>query len=715
MPTIPKQINNTKSPVILRIKQNFYNNRKIFFITILLQLLGLPLLSVITQISFYREDVLRDYNYNLEIYIVLSGIAFVFATGLGIFIAFRCFSYLYKKTETDMNLSLPVKASQRFIGDFFSGLIMYVVPYIGACILSLISLAIGRSYYPAFLESIASYNSVLILMTDGLLIMIMLYTLTSFISVCCGNSFECLIYTLLTNITLPLFFLVLSYIIFKDASGIDYSLEAMTSVIATSPIGGVIKILYYNNITSYLTKYENRVPFEAYDQSWNITWGLSFIAVTVILFSAAFYLYKKRKAEDVSKPLVFSFIYYAFVLITTIAIAGGMARINSFIPGITISSVVFLVMSIIKNRGLNKLLRPCIFYAFSVVISFSVVKLSDATDGFGQIYRVPDTSEIKSVILNSNNIFFMQPAYLQYSNFTDTNDIQLIVDMQSDIIDNYKVHDYKENYEYPLTDHNDEEFFRKYNTDRYNASDSDVEITYILKNKKIIYRYYTIPYSIMTEYVIKLAENNNYKEQIAENFREIVLYENDSALKKDIRISDPRYNISENLDVPDISVLQELADAYKKDIMNLTNEDIMNFEAFCKIYNFYIGTSFTNTIDVLKKNGLTVSALSDYTTRIQSLNNGIFFIADSNYIIEHNATETDIITNDCGTPCQYIVNEHDDDLLSELFNVAEPHYFTSEHCYVIAFGSKNYIIPPEYSKLAEEFMSESKLEKVQIP
>jgi len=718
MLTESKQINNTASPIMLRIKQNFYNNKRLFFIITLLQLLGLPVLSVVTQISFYRNRADLNYEDNLRIYALMSVLAFTFAVGLGILISFRCFRYLYKKTETDMNLALPMKASQRFIGDFFSGLMMYVIPYIGACILSGISLFIGKSYYHSFLESISRHTSVLSCMTDGLLIMIMLYTLTSFITVCCGNSFECLIYTLIINIAVPLFLIVLSYIIFKGAFGIYYSNEAMESIIATSPIGGIIKILYYSNTMSYFVGNMYDIPFGSDDLSWNIVWILSFITVIVILFSGAFYLYKKRKAEDVSKPFVFSFIYYVFIIMMTIAIVGGMARIHAFIAGILISAFIFVVMSVIKNRGVNKMLKPCIFYVFSVVVSFSVVKLSDATDGFGQIYKIPDTSDIKSVSFIMSEDFFFSYSYPRYDKFTDKDDIQLIIDLQSDIINDYKAHNCVDYYNYESS-YDDESFYNKYDCHTSKPLTKSLEIVYLMNNENMLYRTYTVPYSIWSEYMIKLAENRSYKEQKIKQFSNDIMYglfrNGTTKYSTSLNISDPRYDISEGMDIPDETILKDLCKAYEKDIMEMTNQNIMNFSSFCQIYGYNIGTCFTNTVDVLKKNGLTVSTLNDYTKRLDYLNNGTFFIADSNYIIENNYTETDIITNDCGTPCQYIVNEYDYNSLLKLFNVAEPHYFTSEHCYVIKLGNQNYIIPPEYSKLAEEFMSQSKLEKVEIP
>ena len=82
-----------------------------------------------------------------EIYAVIGVISTAIAILSGIVVAISNFSYLYKKTQVDMSLSLPMTVRGRFISDFVSGLITYLVPYIAVQILTFILAGIGHLAY----------------------------------------------------------------------------------------------------------------------------------------------------------------------------------------------------------------------------------------------------------------------------------------------------------------------------------------------------------------------------------------------------------------------------------------------------------------------------------------------------------------------------------------------------------------------------------------
>lgn len=68
-------------------------------------------------------------------FILISIFCLAAAVLCGIIIAVNNFSYLYKKSQVDMIYSLPIKKKFKFLSDYASGLVIYIVPYIVACII----------------------------------------------------------------------------------------------------------------------------------------------------------------------------------------------------------------------------------------------------------------------------------------------------------------------------------------------------------------------------------------------------------------------------------------------------------------------------------------------------------------------------------------------------------------------------------------------------
>lgn len=697
--------NKQQSPVILRIKQKLRENIKAFIIILILQILGLPLISVITPVFYYRAATIPDaYIYDHpDIYISISVISVILAVLSGIIIVLRNFSYLYKKTEVDMNLSLPLTSSQRFLSDFFSGLAVYIIPYVIAVILSMISLGIGNSVYPEFynenLEGISLIHCVICI----LLVMIMLYTLTALVTVCCGNMFETFVYTILINGIIPVFFYIANFIIFSVRSNDKTVLhiETLGVVMTTSPFGGVLKLAEYTNVLPEITTHSH--VFEATDNIWFVRYSI----VIIIFFFSTFFLYNRRKAEDVSKPFVFSFIYYSFAFALTVCISGMLFWSRQYVNAIVISAVIFAVLEIIRNRGLKHVVKAGLYFASTIAVSFAFVKLSIQTDGFGQIYKTPDASDVKAVSLIYHGFYNEQWRDYKPIVFTDQKDIKRILKMQSESLSYFKDNRNEDN-NYKYIYGNESQYSYAAKTDRFYPAYDNFEIAYIMKNGNLIYRSYLVPYNTMAENLISLSLSQEYKDYLVDNITEKYEYYYDSTEKTDITyVKDKmRFNETKNADS---DYVNDLTQAYRKDIEAQTEDDIKNFDLYCTINGKYIGTSFKNTLNFLEKYniGSSLESVSESYPPDKVL------IADSNHIIENNIISTNIITESCGTPSQYYTTNFDSDLLNKISQIAKSHYYTDKHCYVMLFdgpsGYTNYVIPPEYSDLVEEFMAKSEL------
>jgi len=692
--------NKQQSPFMLRTKQKLRENIKAFIIILILQIIGLPLMFVTSLVFYHREMTIPDayMHDHPDIYILISVISVAFAVLSGIIIALKNFSYLYKKTEVDMNLSLPLTSSQRFLSDFFSGLAVYIIPYVISVILSLISLGIGNSIYPEFYNYIFTGISLIQCLICGLLIMIMLYTLTTLVTVCCGNMFESFTYTILINAIIPVFFIITGYITFPKSSneGVTPFIETLSPVMMTSPFGGLLKLAEYAG-ESFTMYSSNLLEFA------DISWFFKYSILTIILFFIAFLLYNKRKAEDVSKPFVFSFIYYIFAFALTICISGMLFLNRQYINAIVISAVIFALLEIIRNRGLKHVVKTCIYYVVTIVFSFSFVKISIYTDGFGQIYKTPDASDVKVVSLVYSGF------YSQYTNsveFTDKEDIKRILKIQSESLQCYKdnsdIFNHKSVRDNALNYSSATDITKDYVDNYY------FEIAYVMKNGNTVYRSHLVPYNIWIENMIPLSLSQEYKDYLVDKITDKHLDPHNYKNQICVSYSKDKMGFDDIQNV-DSDYINDLKEAYKKDIYAQTEDDIKNFDLYCTINGNYIGTSFTNTLKFLEKYKIDFSGKSD----IENDSNATVLIADSNHIIKNNKTSTNIITESCGTPSQYYTYKYDSDLLAKLSQVAQSHYYTDKHCYVIRFegnsGFCNYVIPPEYSELVEEFMASAEL------
>ncbi|MDO5558819.1 MAG: hypothetical protein Q4F95_04400 [Oscillospiraceae bacterium] len=692
-----------------RINQNFRDNKKIIIVVMLLQLLGLPVLVITNTILRHREELdniammTADSSYihpNYALYYFFSlvaGIAFGFASLSGILFVFRSFRYLYKKSEVDMNYALPLSSSQRFICDYFSGLFMYVIPYIISLLLSFILFAAGKAVYPEFWDSVQdNFYDIAYLLILGFFIMIMLYTIITLVLVCCGTLFEAVTYTVITNITIPFFIFVLYFSILSGSYGIDYSNDCLPLISYTSPVGALFCAVIKYGIDGTLQS----DPDVLYCK-----FTILFL-VCAIMFAGSYFLYKKRKAEDVSRPFVFRSFYYMFAVAGTACVTAGLYANQALIQGIVTGIVYFGIISTIANRGLKKVIPSAVICLVTIVSAVSVTALSKKTDAFGAVTKIPDSDNIKSISVYASN-------YLtdDFNDFTvsESTGIDALVNFHSDIVQIYK-----ENYNGSNNDNNFE-FFDPYNED---ATLHMFSIRYTMKNGTTIFRSYSLSHTTWAAHPeIWLSED--YAKSRSLSLKNM-LYD---PLNRnyDLRISSKyQYNSVSKSGISETAA-REISEAYYEDYMALTKDSYMQMKTYCILNNnFIIPESFTKTISLMEKYDLSAPDISEDTSyQIKLLENKQFesgrsaelFISDSDYIKKRCNISGAFLSVTSAYPDiqQYSLNdEFDDDKLTELLTVAEPFYTTDKKCFMIIlpYGGKM-AIPYEYYDLASEFINSS--------
>lgn len=702
-----------------------------------------------------------------ESILVIAAIATGVAGALGIFIAFMNFGSLYNKNKSDMYLSAPLSMKQRFFSDYLSGLVSYIVPFIAAQIPSLILIAVGHfgfdgkkftiiekisderiietSYICEFFgEYFPAYCRIAV---GGILAMIMLYTLTVLIMTCCGTLFDGIVHTVLINV----FSFLAVYCSFNTVYDSDYSFmvnfnkQFMHILAWTSPAGAVITLV--TGLGENLFAYKS-VPL------WS--WAAGVIVFIAITFAAAYYLYKKRRAEQLSKPIVFRWIYgLMMTLVLCFVIAYFLKEQylknyvfeKQFFTVLLCSFMGYLICEIVSNRGLKKLWKGAVRFAVSfaaISVCFAVVI---STRFFGVEYYVPSADEVEKIYLGYNGIYSGYSddinTYFSYYGgdgsdgrvyvIEDRDNIENIIAAQNSIVATIKnaaknsgISDwYSWNYE------NEEPLASR-----------DISVCCELKNGKRVTRKYDFVNAEAIQYLMKIDISEEFKQQTAEHLKNSFIPFNE--LLEEFRrqanyaLEDPTA-VSVNLSITSPMSLSscgtgkvmpmtekfynELRDALVNDIINRTADEYFTPCSDRKytitvggVFNdYHINGCYDETLKVLAayncfeglgtgSDDILDESITLPTRTIKICKGTLDYRAAASWLAyckKENMTNreySELVNGDSNVQKSII---HYSDDLRTLFEVMQFRYVTDELVYRIMINGESYYIPPEYSDIAE--------------
>lgn len=417
-------------------------NQKMTIVTCILQLLGIPLAVFALMLELVSES--RNFHVsNTELYASLGMLFLGVAVFMGMFTAIFSFTELHKKTQVDMLYALPLTGKQRFFSDYIGGCFMYIVPYVIAVILGWI-ITLGMSLFvrwnglnesfSSFGGFMAEYGKLYALATGGLLVLMLLYyTLSVFVTVCCGTLFESIYTNVLLNCLIPgTAALVLAII----ADEVNLSFEYMWQIIGfISPIGGLIYMIYLlatDSIGVMTTGYS----FFATQTASHTTlpnyfrWMFVILLLTAVLLVIAWQLYVRRKAEAVGKPFIYIAAYYVMLTLVAVLILCLMDA-DAVGPALLFSAIVYFVMEVIRRRGFKRFWLSLITYAATVIVSVAGFFLITGTGCFGRVNYVPSPVGISSVVLEFDDGRDSFDYTLEY---TDRDVIKAVTELHRELL-----------------------------------------------------------------------------------------------------------------------------------------------------------------------------------------------------------------------------------------------------------------------------------------
>ena len=753
----PKKIN----PALHNWKSNIRESRKFSVILLILHLVAVPALILAGIISIYSKQA----GENIEAYAVITVCTTALAAFLGIFAAVDSFKCLHDKSVVDMKLALPMSNTQRFFSNFLSGLFTYLAPFLAAQVLSVLLCGYGclfmdgRTFYritydysgtitrtvdtPYVCDIFGQAMPILLkLIVGGTLCMLMLYVITVLITICCGNKFEAIAYTILINILIPLTIFCVLYSMYDSLYGINAEDIALKVMLYISVVGGILASIDWAAQGDWL-----------YNPDFvnHGTWAIVFFLVTAALFALCFFLYRKRRAEQVSKPFVFKLAYYIvvtcamFCIISTFVIEDG-----ELVPTIIISGIIYTIFEVVTNRGFRKFWMSIIKYAVTFVAVIAIIKVCEVTDGFGAVTRVPSVSSVKSVEIDYGG--FYGDFSLMYDDYTgrympnyvikDKANIETVINAHQAIVDNYKENDVYDEY-------------GNYVNSRM-ATSSTFTITYNLKTGGSFTREYYNYSAEPTEILTALDLSEEYKLQVAEKYKNYILniekyyeveknrqieyvdngYYYDGYNTYSIRVENYRYNMlngnyywgeTDSTSVRIESLVSrdfftQLADAYYRDIMAINEENYFHSELknIWRLGNDFtslsvnIPESFTNTIELLEYFDFGLRRVEDLTDEAMyqqllsdaSASQLMLFTEDQYrelYYVDDELPLHADYTGALGYDFRYnndiIVYDFDGNYC-DLIRAAMPRNIVSENGYVICVPSVAGAIPEELNDVA---------------
>lgn len=713
-----------KQHTVNAFRHNFFeqlkDSKKMMIIVFIMHFFAAPVcvLSTIYNCAV-KEGLTPD-----EMFGVIGVCTTIVAAGCGIIIALNVFRYLYKRPSVDMSLSLPLSGNEKFFSDLLAGLTAYLAPFIAAELLSFIFLGIGQLVFGGktiFIEHGVEYVCdtfskaafpLLELVIGGIVIMLMVYVMTVLVMTCCGTLFESAAYTLMLNGLIPAVIACGFILFFNDLYGIDPEYTFITALNVTSPAGGAYGLLNAVN-ESINNRNVSLMVNGIYDGSAAgitmiplLKWMLPMILITAAMFGISYVLYKKRKAEQVTKPFVFRAFYNIIITAAIFCILSlFMIEDEVGVPAFITTGIIFLIFEVVTNRGFRKLWKSAIKYVVIVAAVFGVNFVSKATDGFGIVNRVPSAGSVSSALVSVN--YHSDINYI----FSETENIQKLID----------IHKY-------CLEAKDEEL---------SGSGYTFAITYNLRSGETLTRSYNIPLTEMNKYaeITATAEGHKHRAQYVYNHLtdrwKYFLEAKEHYRGADIANYDPGFRIYSGIygiysrDLRYMTLPNDfgyrLAEALRDDILDETPEQYLRSEA--KLYSFtdnygfsiMILPHFTRTISYLASCGVqTPDALELHELKDMISDSNIYIGAPDNDFTKQNGGVTstycyvgDIIfyndSNGFLTADTKTRQDHEFlKKLDDLIKVSSERYITAESCYTIIVGGTVYVVPPEYTKLADE-------------
>lgn len=346
------------------------------------------------------EDLLVSVQNNRNNYLIenFGNAVTVLSAIIAVLFNMLNFSFLYKKSSSDVFHSFPLTRSELLLSRLLSGIAATLIPTL-ICYTSL-------GILMAFNGWMGTFTELFWYLLHTVIIMLVCSSFSMIFVVCAGGEFDLCISLIGGNLALIAVGWIFESILSETLIGFSgyYTSEIMYNL--SPPYACGVGLGLANDIAKYGINGQS------------IEFLIRSVAYIVAFTVASLLLYNRRKAEKGGTAYAYKFMFLGCSLLA--GICGGFLLGMIFIGNITnfafwffavVGSVLTAVVyGTITNRGFKGIWRSVIMGGISAVVLISVA-ISGVTGGFGYTNRIPDSSKIKNVTVSAfdENITFYEP------------------------------------------------------------------------------------------------------------------------------------------------------------------------------------------------------------------------------------------------------------------------------------------------------------------
>ncbi|MDE6776500.1 MAG: hypothetical protein K2J25_01055, partial [Oscillospiraceae bacterium] len=442
--------------------------------------------------------------------------------------------------------------------------------------------------------------------------------------------------------------------------------------------------------------------------------------IPVLIFSAIVYFIMEVIRKRGFKKFWFSAICYIITVVVALASMFSISATNAFGRAYYIPALASVTSVKLEFENYNNNMDYELNFKDKEIIS----KIQDFQKECNQHHKNHYSTQLENAIegyydLSYSNNYKYYDEYNGYYEYYE--------DIESAVYHNYD------------SEYNNNDYIYETNTKNrpYISSCATLDITYYTVTGSAIHRIYNL---YADEYIALMDICVNTDVYAEANYNLLKCRLEHAYQKYDNDMSDPYYPSKINFSIapPDINDyyrsyeseqyiqiqlsdveanLNLLTEAYQRDLKNMTSEEFRTSEIICNILGLPVRACNQETYALLQKWGFEEFSLyqkyySILGTDTQKLDIRIYApetYQTSSLQYPSNTLQNIYVKPDASNIPSYqntIYSIVDlDTSLQDLMQVARKHYISSEPCYVLLMNNSRYMIPPEYSELAEQVMN----------
>lgn len=339
------------------------------------------------------------------------------------------FKYYNSRAAMDTLGCLPLNYSERFCGDFLSGLTANLISFIPFAAIGAVIVAVMQNTVIKELQARlwAEYNEEYLfsgIKDDflkvylGFVLLLLLgyigtYVISTFVTSCCGRVGSSIFYSILALIVPAGIVSTLGTCVLNGAVGVIVEEEIENALMVIAPAG-----LWLGTGMRFMLEGDLTALTYIVDNPAYIVIAL---LVTAAFLVGAYFLGKHRKAERVDRDFVYTGAYHVIALALSATIIGfyfiaspanaeaiNSGNVQQIMISVAVGLVIYVVMELVHTRNAKKLPISLLRYAVLYAVCFGFLFIAHKTDSFGIAKRLPDKDSVSSVRVEGD--FFYSPT-----------------------------------------------------------------------------------------------------------------------------------------------------------------------------------------------------------------------------------------------------------------------------------------------------------------